>query len=442
MKHTKRFFTLDVARAVTLSSCGAKKETEKSVEMPSDNPGGRQIMETESGYYYNNEDFLLSLRYSEKSTDADIFLCPKPECRHDGNESCTATYNFSPITNTILYDNYIYFVADEKTKENLGYALYKVSLDGTTLDKVCDVAKIMNPNEDNYSGYGSMPQFIIHKGYAYIPYMFGALWYGQYIQSGFVKVNIQTGEKEILFEETEYKEGKEATVIGGHGDYIYYSVRAQKPMYGGDFRMNVITGETERLKGQTQKGDNVYGLEKWPGIVAFGESAFYVTKYYKETDSVSFAAIDYQTLKPNGVEIMPSEKNMGTRFVPYDDKLYVLGQKELKIYSEKGELIKAIPCEENQDDGYLNISSGDGGIWSSDTRTFAVNNDKIYIGIPKGEQFILSENMLMTYCTIEDALNGNPEWKTAYETKSWDNYWKDYPSPKMLEKMQEQNFDE
>ena len=97
---------------IMLGGCDGKEMKDDVSKMPEDKPYNRVVMETENGYYYNVCDMNLSLRYTEKTTGKDIFLCARPECMHDGNEKCTATYNFLEISNSILYDNSIYFVAN------------------------------------------------------------------------------------------------------------------------------------------------------------------------------------------------------------------------------------------------------------------------------------------------------------------------------------------
>ncbi|MCQ2416999.1 MAG: hypothetical protein MJ071_04200 [Oscillospiraceae bacterium] len=427
MKHTKRAASFAAALMILLSGCSMKKPD----TMPADNISGRSIMETESGYYYNTVQDILSMRYREKTTGTDIFLCAKPECKHDGNENCTATYNFSLISNTILYNNSIYFVAEDRTKEHLFYALYRLSLDGSTLDKVGEVAKVMNPGGDFNDTWGSTAKFAIHKGCAYIPYQFGELTWGKFVQSGFVKMDIQTGEKEALFEDTDYKTGRSVRIIGGAGDYFYYSVYARKPKDGGEFRINITTGETERLQAQKESDGNVYGLEGYRETLAVTESTIFVPEKNKDNSIVKYIAVDSQTLQPTGVSFNSEIPFMTTFFVPYKGKIYMLRQDELKVYSENGDFIKSVSLTTNPDGGYFTTSPRYG-------MEFAIDHDKIYIGMPlsEGQSFFLGHRMV--FSTIEDVLDDNPRWETAYTVNSPDSYWKEgWPTPKMIEKLNE-----
>lgn len=116
--------------AVLLCGCGKKDS-----ELPSDTPynhGEYAIMETEKGYYTNTNGYNgHMLRYYERDTENQIFLCAKPECLHDGNESCAATYKNLKCINTLLYDGAIYTLAVEDG-DVISYSLYKAALDGTS----------------------------------------------------------------------------------------------------------------------------------------------------------------------------------------------------------------------------------------------------------------------------------------------------------------------
>ena len=48
------------------------------------------FMRTDKGYYYYSEG-QKGFRYYDIATGKDMFLCNKPECRHDGNAFCVAT---------------------------------------------------------------------------------------------------------------------------------------------------------------------------------------------------------------------------------------------------------------------------------------------------------------------------------------------------------------
>lgn len=53
-------------------------------------PDGSSILRLGNGIYYNAGS-NLNLHYYDLSTQKDVILCNKPECKHDGNEYCVAT---------------------------------------------------------------------------------------------------------------------------------------------------------------------------------------------------------------------------------------------------------------------------------------------------------------------------------------------------------------
>ena len=113
----KKLLAVLTVITMAFTGCSIKKSNKTADEMPPDKPWNRLVLETENGYYYPAEQGMMSLRYSEKSNGTDIFLCAKPECQHIRETTCTATYPFLCISNYVLYDGFIYFAADESSKE-------------------------------------------------------------------------------------------------------------------------------------------------------------------------------------------------------------------------------------------------------------------------------------------------------------------------------------
>ena len=60
------------------------------------------MMKTEKGYYYYSE-FYKGFRYYDVATDKEMYLCNKPECRHDGNQFCVATNEKYRVLDYCLY---------------------------------------------------------------------------------------------------------------------------------------------------------------------------------------------------------------------------------------------------------------------------------------------------------------------------------------------------
>lgn len=395
------------AVAVMLGGCSAEKQLEDTMPLPEDKPYNRIIMETDSGYYYNVDDQVLSLRYTEKSTGADIFLCSKPECMHNGNDTCTATYNYLITSNYVLYDNFIYFVADIRDGETLGYALYKASLDGTSLDKVGDVKKIKAPLSVN--GYNSLDKFIIHKGYAYIPYKLGNHSYGEFIESGFVRMNISTGEAETIFSETDFFSAVSTDVYAGCGDYIYYRTWCSSASdKTGDFRYNIADGSHTRF----------YDVEDGNiAVTCVSDRAFYVMST-DEDKVLRLTGYDANTLKANDFEITLADDPIYD-FIAYKNYVIVCQTGRVTIYDDKGAEVGSLSFDDSEQED----SQGTATFIYNAGRFFDISDEKLYMG-----RWDTDNNKTIMYsCPINDIIAGEGQWKEAYSINSWENYCEENP---------------
>lgn len=400
--------TLAAISAVTFLLCGCTKEntTDSSSELPSDMPYNRTVMETENGYYYNVSNPILSMRYREKSTGADIFLCAKPECMHNGSDTCTATYNFLSISNQILYNGSIYFVADISDKETTGYALYKMSLDGTSLDKVGDVAKVKSALNSDKFFVGSLESFFIHRGYAYIPYTLGQNTYADFIEQGIVKMDITTGETETIFKNNDFFSRRSMTLEGGCGDYIYYYDWEESD--GGYYRQNIYSGETEFL----------YHSDAFSSVSAFTEDEYYVISF-DENDELLVTVYSYTDFAPNGVVIETGEKTLASGGIrAYEDKLIVCSNSVASVYDKNGQKLGSIVAGEEADD-----YSGTAMYVYSANISFDISIGKLYM--KKYDEGL--DSSVMYSCPIEDIASGNGKWEVAYTIAGYETYWDEDP---------------
>ncbi|MBR4777288.1 MAG: hypothetical protein IK007_06710 [Lachnospiraceae bacterium] len=186
------------------------------------NNGTLNIMETDLGYYFNqgyypdyskksdrngtgSTDSWMNIKYFDKESGISIPLCNKPECEHLGDESCVATYKSLNVINSVLYEGYIYVYGVDKMEDLYRFNLYKVPLDGSSIDivgtvfedrQVKDERVYEKPNYVMENAY----YFIIHKGYAYLPYYFrdGVGMMG-FKGGGLKRMNIDTGEIEDVY---------------------------------------------------------------------------------------------------------------------------------------------------------------------------------------------------------------------------------------------------
>ena len=101
------FTVLTIVCLVTFAGCNKNKQEDQPGEATAGNkeyqfisedfeqgnrPGtmGNAMLRTEKGFYHYN-DTLGGFRSYDTATGKEMFLCNKPECRHDGNEVCIAT---------------------------------------------------------------------------------------------------------------------------------------------------------------------------------------------------------------------------------------------------------------------------------------------------------------------------------------------------------------
>ncbi|MBE6853011.1 MAG: hypothetical protein E7505_05995 [Ruminococcus sp.] len=410
MKTKKLFLSLLIL--ILLGGCDIKEVKDDFSKMPGDKPYNRVVMETENGYYYNVCQ-NLSLRYKEKKTGKDIFLCAKPECMHDGNEKCTATYNFLEISNSILYENNIYFVASIYDDETMGYALFKASTDGASLDKVGDVITIRQPqsSDDNISYSSSVNNFIIHKGYAYISYVLGQHSYTGFLGAGMIRMNITSGETESIYSYDDYFSSSYADIMSACGEYVYYRLWGNSSADSGVYRYNTDTHEIEKIQDKQNKIDNENGV-----LDLISEDTLFYT-YINEDDKICITGFDSKTFEPAGVEINTGESIIGGMLF-YEDKIFVCGVAKITAFDKKGQKIGSV---DKVDIKEIDISSGAvhyydyGGV-------FDISDGKLYVN--KHDE---TDTQEIYCCKVEDVLKSESVWEKAYTIESWENYWDEYP---------------
>lgn len=189
----------------------------------------QMVMVTENGYYYyNTREFsgtneTMGLRYVDAETGTDIFLCNKPECRHDGNQFCSATNKNYDITATFLYGDRIYAVATEETDTQYLFKLLSVTLDGSELNEELTIYTL---EKTGGKWFGNCLSFLIHRNTAIIGFSFGAA--EEVSKCGTAVADLNTGKVVYLDEEPLSEENIGVTNLNAYGDTIYYCKREGK----------------------------------------------------------------------------------------------------------------------------------------------------------------------------------------------------------------------
>lgn len=217
------------------------------------NCGLMNIMENAYGYYFNlgfynapipycmksNYDggIGMSLAFHDNETNTGIFLCNKPECEHQANEACVATYKNVITFNTVLYEGYLYVYGVEENDKTLSYNLYRVALDGSSIDKVGTAFESVNETDERaiyrpQSAEQDAFYFIIHKGYAYLPYYFKIGESSKGFKGGGLKrMNLTNGDVEDVYSLSQPNLGF-PYYLYAIDDYIYFWLKAQTTYYG------------------------------------------------------------------------------------------------------------------------------------------------------------------------------------------------------------------
>ena len=189
----------------------------------------QMVMVSENGYYYYNtreysgSNETMGLRYVDAETRKDIFLCNKPECRHDGNLFCSATNNKYDVSATFLYGDRIYAVATEETDTQYVLKLISVTLDGSELNEELPIYTL---EKTGGKWFGNCGGFLIHRNTAIIGFGFSAA--GEVAMGGTAIADLNTGDVVYLDEEPLSAENININNLNAYGDTLYYCKKEGK----------------------------------------------------------------------------------------------------------------------------------------------------------------------------------------------------------------------
>lgn len=385
------YFISAILSALFLCSCA--KGTK---ELPEDNHANHwasPIMETDKGYF-SNAGFMY-LRYYEKNSDNELFLCARPECMHNGGDGCTATYKGLRVVNTIMYDGSIYIYTVGEEDGTISFSLYRAAADGSAVTKVGDAFTAENSAGEEYDYY-SNDYFIIHKGKAYLPYhlKLGGSVYG-FVGSGLVEMDIFTGKTKLISSGESYFSPYPRELLGS-GDCIYFKWDDTVAHISQRRAYNINTGEIKEVMffqaagkdcfySRASYDDGTAGLYAFPKDLEVSEDPEHI---YEEMELI------IEKFDGNPREIMY-----------YDGNIIVAFDEKIELYDETGDFkdrIETVSLKEGASERTGNIylyyaASGD--------RLF-VKADNDNINDPIGSRI---------YSVPLDNLDGG--WEPAYEIK-------------------------
>lgn len=407
---------------VFVSACGKKK----AEGMPADTPwnhGMMAIMETDQGYYSNGINGLQCLRYYEKESGNTILLCNKPECEHEGDDSCEASYKHIMSFHSLLYDGSIYVLGMEENGSEVSINFYRGALDGSALDKVGTIISAENTKGERITTLTSYKHsdssFIIHKGYAYIPYM---LQFGQGMKGvqgkGMLKMNILTGETQEVYKDPVKDMVTSAPYnLVGVGDYVYYEISKLSTVYA--WRYDISQNESEKI---LDYGAYDICTEERNYKIGFSETGATVILSY-DVETGEFYPEEQLTLD------LMDWRYGGVTFL-YDDKFIISKDEEIYCFDKKGTRLGqlGIPKEKLcvDLDQYRNPSEE----WQLHM-DYKISGDKLYFIFSNrkpGEDsnYIVYNQEIYEVtryhvfsCPLEDFFQGKGEWTEAFTTEGY-----------------------
>lgn len=210
--------------------------------------GNVGIMQTEKGYYYLANDKLGGFHYVDKLSGRDMYLCNKPECRHDGNAFCVATNDKYQIVRYCIYNDRILASAIETTETKYLFKLISIALDGSATEELATYFTLEQTGvTPTLSSDDWHWRLCIHRNKALIP--MGAVGESGQEDSklyGAAVVDLDTGKVSYLDEEPLSRENVNVTNIRAYGEYLYYCRKEGKKTIL--YRYHITDGTQEKLK--------------------------------------------------------------------------------------------------------------------------------------------------------------------------------------------------
>ena len=228
--------------SLSLSGCSQKEALPLDISSDDSLPGNPNsltyehkcpyaILRSDTGYYYN-EGRTLSLHYYDLTTQKDIFLCNKPECKHDGNAYCVATNKkYTPLTFQ-YYDNAIFATAYCMDSKKLEFKLLRFAADGSSLSEVATYYSTTSENieyvQTDLDAGSNLDMFgynflLIHRNKAYLPFCFHPENTDDNINVfGLTELDLVTKEMKSVYEEVASEENTPWYNVSARDDAIYY----------------------------------------------------------------------------------------------------------------------------------------------------------------------------------------------------------------------------
>ena len=362
----------------------------------SENPAIATSVRTEKGYDYNINSYHLW--YMDKESGKCVMVCDKPECPHDGRDSCTATFRNLLSGPMRLYDNAVYFIAPETKKDKVTVSLYRTAPDGTSID-IC--TELMNaPNSTIGLDYWlDCSDLVIHKGYAYSNFILltESGGYNGFHGGGFYRTDLRTGKTTAIETYNDYWDSKIVDYIAC-GDYIIFA-KTDNHSNIRYFSLNIETEEQRELPLDKN--------EKAEMLTADENKVYFRIRAGKRNSEII-------SLTPDNPDVQNDEKITVPRdgqLFAYKGKLYAYyimdTLKSVAVYENGKELLNTTDLPMNR---------------KSDTHVIMLSftHDKIYAIVET------MANEQLWSCPVDEFVSGNINWTCVIDSKTISPPCEDY----------------
>ena len=225
-------------------------------------PGSEGFRKTDKGIYYYNK-ILNGFRYIDFETGNEMYLCNKPECRHDGNTFCVATNQKYTIDRFCIYNGKIVATGVEETDTEYQYKVFTIALDGSEMNEIATYHTVVkNGQAGGVSERNGV--LYVHRNKVLLRLTIsGQEGIEDSAQYGTAILDLNTKEIVWLDEGPLSKENESVTDIFPQGDYFYYCKKEGKKTVLHRYHITDGTDETFQLligfKGiYTVLGDNIF----------------------------------------------------------------------------------------------------------------------------------------------------------------------------------------
>lgn len=431
----KRFIIGTILILCIFGCAGCKKEKKTEIGNKYESISGDynedtgRLMITDKGYYYYSYAYgTYGYRYGDKETGNDMFLCNKPECKHDGNPFCVATNkNYRVLDQNYIYDGRLIVAVIDETDTNYEFKLMELALDGSEASEICTYYRLVKDGfvVTNYGGY----KMYIHRDKAFLPMnVIGTSGMEDTERFGVAIVDLKTYEVSYLDEEPLSKENIPTTDITAYGDYFYYCRKEGKKTVL--YRYS-LTDKTIMAHNLMVGFQGKYAVADEEHIVYLKGAARNLCTYHYETGEnkealpLRSARMHYEDLYGNTVYY---EEEYEAIAVSADEDYYYVAEVSVVFRDEEtGEVEEKYSC--------INIYNRDF------EKVTEVNMAPLLDDIPRAEEgalYVTHEGMQYIgdrvywqffgqgwhywySCTRSDFLTGNPKFELEYRVKI--NQW-------------------